>query len=116
MKEKLSIADIQKMVHENSLDKGFWEGLEELTVDGIGMKLALIHSEVSEALEDVRVNKLKTYIQDNGKPCGFSSELADVVIRIFDLAEKMGINMEEEILLKHKFNVTRPYRHGGKLA
>jgi hypothetical protein len=91
--KKFSIAEIQKLVHQNAVDKGFWEGQDELTVDSIGMKLALIHSEVSEALEDVRVGKLKTY-----------------------LAEKMGIDMEEEILLKHKFNTTRPHRHGGKLA
>jgi len=34
------------VLHENSKDKGFWDG--EYTYDKIGNKLALIHSEVTE--------------------------------------------------------------------
>jgi NTP pyrophosphatase (non-canonical NTP hydrolase) len=48
------------------------------------------------------------------KPIGFASELADVVIRVMDLAEAMGIDLEREILLKHEYNLTREHRHGGK--
>ena len=56
----------------------------------------------------------ESYIND-GKPCGVPSELADVVIRIMDICQYYGINLEEEILKKHNFNKTRPFKHGGKV-
>lgn len=50
------------------------------------------------------------------KPEGFGSELADIVIRVFDLAEDMGIDLATEIKRKMRYNESRPYRHGGKVA
>jgi hypothetical protein len=47
-------------------------------------KVALIHSELSEALEDLRVGRIATVVSESGKPEGAVSELADVVIRIGD--------------------------------
>jgi hypothetical protein len=56
--------------------------------------------------------------KDNGmtnpKPEGIPIELADCIIRIFDYCGKEGINIEEAIRIKHEYNKTRPYRHGGK--
>jgi len=51
-----------------------------------------------------------------GKIEGEAAELADCVIRIFDYFGKQGWDMEEVIRLKHEYNLTRPYRHGGKTA
>lgn len=45
---------------------------------------------------------------------GVPSELADIVIRVLDLAEYYGIDMGEAIAQKHAYNLTRPYKHGGK--
>ena len=60
------------------------------------------------------------FVDDNwtqkGKPCGIPIEMADLVIRLRDNAEAMGFNLEEMIKLKHEFNKTRPYMHGGKRA
>ena len=47
---------------------------------------------------------------------GEAAELADCVIRIFDYCGAFGINLGEAIQKKHAFNITRPYRHGGKKA
>lgn len=48
------------------------------------------------------------------KPEGIPAELADIVIRVMDCAVRYGIDLGQEIELKHAYNKTRPYRHGGK--
>lgn len=48
------------------------------------------------------------------KPEGIAIELADCIIRILDYCGHTGINIEEAIRVKHEYNKTRPYRHGGK--
>ncbi|ALJ19513.1 hypothetical protein AOA12_06165 [Microbacterium sp. No. 7] len=96
-------------------------------------KLALIGSEVSEAIEELRHGHAvdETYypsapcIDGQGtvvnafpdeafKPEGVPSELADVVIRAFDFADEAGIDLASIISEKLTFNATRGQRHGGK--
>jgi NTP pyrophosphatase (non-canonical NTP hydrolase) len=50
----------------------------------------------------------------NSKPEGIPAELADCIIRILDYCGKEGIDIEEAVKIKHQYNKTRPYRHGGK--
>lgn len=69
-----------------------------------GTKLALIHSEVSEALEADRRNDVEH----------FAEELADVCIRIFDLCGAEGIDLERAIANKMEKNRHRSYKHGNK--
>lgn len=123
-----SINQLVLEAHQNAVDKGWWE--EERS---FGETIALIHSELSEALEDFRAgydptdewyeektsiglikhwNKIKK--TDTWKPCGIPSELADVVIRVFDACGRYGINLEQAIKEKMAYNATRPQRHGGK--
>ena len=66
--------------------------------------LALIHSEVSEALEDFR--------HDNREY--FAEELADVVIRVLDCAGGLGIDLDKAVADKMEKNRHRGFRHGGK--
>lgn len=72
--------------------------------NGVPAFLALIHSEVIEALEDFRENRR----------VGFGEELADIIIRVLHLAAHLGIDIDEEVRGKMQRNQTRPYRHGGK--
>ena len=92
-------------VHKYAIEKGWWE--KDRPIPEL---LCLLHSEVSEALEAYRNN-----IQEGEKGC-LSEELADLVIRVWDMAEALGINIVEAVNKKHKFNLTRPYRHGNKKA
>ncbi len=78
--------------------------------------MALVNTEVAEAIEDVVAGRWGTTKNEKGKPDGLGSELADIVIRVCDSAGALGIDMEAELRAKLAFNRTRSHKHGGKLA
>ena len=169
------MSNFQKDVYQNAIDHGFWDcklcggekqypttlvdeneyqqqGLATCPVcKGTGLhredaeSLALVHAEVSEALETLRDPKHmhcctkcsgKKFVLEekkfengetgpfavecpkcdgDGLPLGgtrFAEELADVYIRLLDLAAHHGIDMKEVANAKHAYNVTRPRKHG----
>lgn len=78
-----------------------------------GEKIALMHSELSEALEGLRHGNPTS--DKLGEPFSQAEEeLADCIIRIFDLAEHRSWDIAGAILAKIEVNRGRPYRHGGK--
>lgn len=81
--------------------KGWWDGPRSIIEC-----LALVHCEVSEAIESYR----------KGSTDGIVEELADVLIRVFDLCGAHGWDLQGAVKRKMAYNKTRPYRHGGKLA
>lgn len=113
---------ITRMAHEahaNAKEKGFHSNEDGTPKDrNIGEALALIHSEVSEALEEIRKNQdvFHTYKRESdGKPEGFMVELADVIIRIGDLVGAYDGGPEVlDVCIREKmnFNATRPHMHG----
>jgi len=110
-----TIRKLQAEIHATAIAKGWWEKPRDM-----GEILANVHSEVSEAWEEYRIHPdllNRVYYEDNGrKPLGFPTELADIVIRVLDLAAHLGIPLDNVILEKMMYNRTRPYRHGGKAA
>ena len=97
--------DIAMSVHTNARAHGWWDEPRE-----DGTLIALIMSEAAEALEALR----KGNGPDEHCPqfSGAEVELADVVIRIMDMAEARGWDVAGAIVAKHEFNKTRPYKHG----
>ena len=115
MDGKVTFQEFQKECLEISQSKGFCTGTPTLS-DAISQG-ALIHSECSEYIEDLRkygLSQLETVFVD-GKPTGIASELADIVVRTFTLAAWLGIDLEKAIQIKMEYNKTRPVKHGGKL-
>ncbi len=86
-------------------------------------RLALVHSEVSEALEACRKGKradldafksdgetkeaFEAYVKDS-----FEDELADAVIRLLELAAIENIDIETHVRLKMEYNAARSYKFG----
>jgi NTP pyrophosphatase (non-canonical NTP hydrolase) len=77
--------------------KGFVTSWENMP-----MKLLLVVSEVSEATEDYR--------HDNREH--FAEEMADCFIRLMDITDALGIDIEAEIVRKMEKNAARPWAHG----
>lgn len=104
----MEINEMVKHAHETAVRHGFWEPEPE-----IGTSIALIHSELSEALEEARAGKPNVYYNKNSeKPEGIAVELADAVIRIADLCGHLGIDLGHIVKLKMDYNEKRPYKHG----
>jgi NTP pyrophosphatase (non-canonical NTP hydrolase) len=110
MNRHAPISELQTEAYEISKEKG-WHDQPERTV---GEYIALMHSELSEALESYRIDPEARIYMDHGKPEGIGIELADCVIRIMDFCQHYGIDLDVCIATKMAYNRTRPFRHGGK--
>lgn len=95
-------------VHENAKEKGFWDQPRNN-----GEMIALMHEELSEALSYLRK---KPEGADSHCPeyRGVEVELADVVIRLMDMAHSRGYDVAEALVAKMTYNQGREFKHGKK--
>lgn len=91
----MDINKFAEMAHDNAVRKGWWSANDRITD-----KLLMIHSEVSEAVDNYRHD------------LDMTEELADVLIRTMDLMFAFNIDIESALLAKHEKNTKRGYRHG----
>lgn len=127
----MDIKQTMKEIYEINKKNGFWETPVE-----VGTRLMLVTSELAEALEADRKGRFTNVEQFkaaypsatvflkeqddeyfklvflNTIKDRFEDEIADAVIRLFDMAEGMGIDLEFHIKQKMRYNNLRPYKHG----
>lgn len=120
---------LAKEIFENNKAKGFWDAAKTVvshiddsgrSVDeydfvpelrNTGELLMLIVSEVAEAMEAHRKDKMDDHLPQYK---GLHVEVADALIRILDFAGAHQIPIGKIVQEKVAYNKTRPYKHGKK--
>lgn len=105
--------NLKHICHKQAVDAGWWNDLqtgEDLRGKrNFGELIALCHSELSEALEGHRKGAMDEHLPYR---TSVEVELADAIIRIFDLAGGFGINVAEALVDKLNYNAQRAdHRH-----
>jgi NTP pyrophosphatase (non-canonical NTP hydrolase) len=145
-KKMKTLNQLRDEIHANAVKHGFYDFERSIPNGGLveeaehaffAMRITLIHSELSEALEADRNEKsanlkafdkamlelkeensfgnteeatlFQKYIKNT-----IEDELADVIIRTLDLCGHLGIDIERHVELKMKYNELREYKHGKK--
>ena len=125
----MNIKETAQAIHQINKDKGFWDKERN-----VGELLMLVTSELAEALEADRksnvadTESLKILLGEGNSwesnpvvfkrifeqdiKDSFQDEIADAVIRLFDLAEGLEIDLEFHIKHKMEYNKTRERLHG----
>ena len=120
-----TLNDLQQAIYADNKAVGWWDtpdwfipGIDGGSIDTLPdderdlmwidevtpTKLALIHSEVSEALEGHRKRLLDAHLPHHSS---LAVELADVLIRVLDLSAAHGFDIEEVLGDKLKYNRER---------
>jgi|SRR6185437_8717479 len=104
MKIGISISGLVKYCHTASANAGWWDNTDKGDPTVQASKIALIHSEISEALEGIRKGHRDSHLPAR---LAVEVELADALIRIFDLAGAMNLDLENAVFEKLEYNRTR---------
>jgi len=100
----MTLRELQEQAFAGAEQKGFHESLAWDRY-GVLVRLCLIHTEVSEAAQAVKRHGIVTRQE-------IAEELADILIRLGDLAEGLGIDLSTAVQAKMAKNETRPYLYG----
>lgn len=117
-----SLTEFSHWIYTDNLAKGFYE--DEIAITKAlamtpksdayrktvrAQRLALITSEISEALEADRKDLMDDHLPQY---YGFDVELADALIRILDLCGANNVDIGKVVRDKLAYNKSRPFKHG----
>ena len=120
MEYRSSLNEIVLAAHENAVSKGFYDDITALRGylakqdqqamraaakrDFVLAQLSKIACEVGEAVQEIQRKGVDAE--------SVADELADVIIRVCDLAGYLDINLGRAVHKKMLYNASRPYKHG----
>jgi NTP pyrophosphatase (non-canonical NTP hydrolase) len=122
---KMELRELAKKIHQTNKEKGFWDSERN-----VGEMLMLVVTELSEALEVHRKSPVspltpsvlagidgdndtlfkidfETHVKDT-----FGDEIADAIIRLLDIGEGLGYDIQKHVEMKMRYNQTRERLHG----
>jgi len=110
----MDLNDYCKKCYATAKEKKFWDDIPPWHKDRgclhyYNSKLMLIVSELAEACDALREERFGIEEKDT-----FEDELADVLIRTFDLCGALGVDIQRQVDWKMKYNKTREPKHGVK--
>jgi len=123
----MNLNNLAEEIYEGNKEKGFWDQGRN-----VGETLMLVVTELAEAMEvhrktgNIRISELRKKIVLDApmelfpskfrmlSKDTFGDEIADALIRIFDLAGGFGIDLDFHVSQKLRYNATRPHKHGKK--
>jgi len=114
---------VQREAHRVNVANGWWDDRRRLMTSGVAGAeanvilacLALVTSEVAEAMEAVRKHDPETWDDAKTKDT-LVRELAGCVVRCMDLAGELDLPLSTAIVEEIEANRARGHKHGGKAA
>lgn len=106
MTEKKTLNELANDIYETNKEKGFWDKERN-----VGEMLMLVNSELGEAMEAHRKDLMDDHLP-NYK--GFDVEVVDAIIRLFDMAGGLNIDLDKIMSEKLAYNASRERLHGKK--
>ena len=101
-----AVNELSNIIHDNNVQAGWWTDLKTglKKERNIGELLCLVHSEISEAMEGARKNLMDDKLPHRKM---FEVELADAIIRIFDIAGAHNLDLGGAMAEKMAYNAKR---------